>query len=211
MDVIVSCEIFNHYHVEKHIGYGGEVDNEEILDGCGVSFGYYNGSAKIIKYLVYNVTPYNRVGDKCGKTEDVKAIGPIKPKVGELHEHSRTLWKNNVEEIKEVRLNSLTIIYMDGTKKVIRAPENNYKKVQDTIIKQENDDYEKLKKTPEYANSMKRSPSTKFLIISIVLIVCCFVFIGIGTVMKSLILQILGGMMFVPSGIFLIIFAKSKK
>ena len=81
---------------------------------------YSNISNKDIKYVYFNVLPYNRVNDpvKCSITDtsnvSLEKIGPDKPGlINELVADYGVVWYNST--IEYVSLESIKVIFMDNT------------------------------------------------------------------------------------------------
>lgn len=91
--------------------------------GVDYNFHYKNLGKKPIKYIFVNMTAYNRVGDKVvsdikrTSTVRLKDVGPVAPA-----QFGGGLWEAVIYsyEISELRINSIEIIYMDGSKKVVK-------------------------------------------------------------------------------------------
>jgi len=87
--------------------------------GCDVHFTYKNKSNKIIKYVVWNGSFKNAVGDivtsEIGgeSTFGGKDTGPVKPE----HNNGNGYWENVIYNYsaKRVIMNSINIEYMDGS------------------------------------------------------------------------------------------------
>ncbi len=102
--------------------------------GVDVKIIWQNVSSKSIKYAVFEVRPYNRVGDLTpseigGKTmEKLQQTGPFPP--GEIA--GRTTYWENVwwnHSISSMKIRAVRITYMDGTSKKFLQDE-----VRDIII-----------------------------------------------------------------------------
>ena len=92
--------------------------NVSALGGVSIELIYRNLSDKTIKYIDFEVTPYNAVGDVISGDFDGKTtvllnkVGPIGP--GERRDTTwENIWYNSTFRCFE--LNSVEITYMDGS------------------------------------------------------------------------------------------------
>lgn len=87
--------------------------------GVDLYVDWYCESDKEIKYIYFNVTPYNRVNDfqRCEirdyGTQDCKLTGPFNNDSAD-YSYWECVWYN--DDIDHPELNKITIEYMDGTK-----------------------------------------------------------------------------------------------
>ena len=81
--------------------------------GYTVLIKFKNDSSKVMKYGIFNVTPYNKVDDPEDETKGLRFIGPIK-KHKTIIATFDGLWLTN-DVIKKVKLESAKAIYMDGS------------------------------------------------------------------------------------------------
>ena len=96
--------------------------NPNSAGGVDLFIGYTNNSDKVIKYVVFTVTPYNAVGDRAhsdiGNISTFRAqdTGP-KAKGEGLAGNSSWCWSNAWYswEIDSLKLESIDIEYMDGS------------------------------------------------------------------------------------------------
>ncbi len=100
-------------------------DESEYTEGTSISFKYYNPTSKTIKYIWTTFAGINPVGDKvCEKRNNtcnvrVESVGPIKPMELATYEYSY-IWLSDL--VEKVKIISIEVQYMDGTKKKILNP-----------------------------------------------------------------------------------------
>lgn len=95
--------------------------------GIDANINFINTSNKIFKYVLLEVTPFNRVGDVSpseigNKTTTIlRAIGPFKPNQSSSGLLGNTYWENvwYNHTIRCIELNSIEILFTDGNKIVI--------------------------------------------------------------------------------------------
>ena len=81
-----------------------------------------NNSGKAIKYVDFNVTFYNAVGDKVRNeignkyAQSLQIIGPIKPWTMDYFQWDSVFYS---PVVKRMYVKSATITYMDGSKKTV--------------------------------------------------------------------------------------------
>lgn len=103
---------------------GIEVGHPNSAGGVSVNIKGHNFGGKEIKYIRYQVTPYNRVGDKVAgeirrrSTTNLTETGPIPhgSNFGAFSEWAN-VWYNH--QISCVRLNRIKIEYTDGSSRTI--------------------------------------------------------------------------------------------
>lgn len=101
--------------------------------GVDVFIGFKNMSDKVIKYIDFTVTPYNAVGDKtyCRVRRDASAIlsdtGPYKKGEGSAGNYDG-YWENTWYnwEIHKIKLDKISIEYMDGTRETLTGEDVDY-------------------------------------------------------------------------------------
>lgn len=90
-------------------------DESEYTDGTGIRVKVLNLSKKTIKYISFNVTGINAVDDAVS-SKSRKGIGPIKPDETGSYEFEYA-WFTDI--IEYIRINSIIIQYMDGSKRTV--------------------------------------------------------------------------------------------
>ncbi|MBR0536436.1 MAG: hypothetical protein IIX14_08675 [Clostridia bacterium] len=102
---------------------------KDFADGITLSHAYFNASDKAMKYITFTFVPYNRVGDVvyCTISHEAekrcKITGPISPGETDFPKWE-TLWYNPT--VYEAVLDSVEIIYMDGTEEFIDGKDVTY-------------------------------------------------------------------------------------
>ncbi len=105
-----------------------EVKRPNSAGGVGVKISFTNTSNRTLKYVLFSVEPYNRVGDIApseigGKTSvNLQSIGPIKPDEFQGDYHTgfiimsgggwSNVWYNH--SIYCINLTRIDVTYMDG-------------------------------------------------------------------------------------------------
>lgn len=115
---------------EKTKKSGIAILNSEIYDhgdysnGTGFNIEFYNPTKKTIKYVTVQFEGFNAVGDSVksrnGKIVVLRGIGPIEPDSFATYKKAYA-WSTNI--VQRVEIVSVTIEFMDGTKKVVKNPE----------------------------------------------------------------------------------------
>jgi hypothetical protein len=96
------------------------INHSEYSKATDLEITIFNYSKKTIKYITFNLTGYNPVGDpiieKEVKNVKLKGIGPIDSMCYGSYSFEY-VWFNNTFD--SFNINSITIQYMDGTSKII--------------------------------------------------------------------------------------------
>ncbi len=100
-----------------------EWDYPEYSSAIDINLSISNYSKKTIKYAWFTFVAYDAVGGKLQnlRTFDskVKCIGPIESYGSGSYEFEHAFWSKVIHSVK---VSSITIEYMDGTKKIIANP-----------------------------------------------------------------------------------------
>lgn len=100
-------------------------DESEATKGTGVRFRVINGTIKSVKYIWFNVTGINPVGDpvidpvKKKSLITLRGVGPILPTENATFEFEYAWFTNLVESVK---IGSIKVQFMDGSIKTIVNP-----------------------------------------------------------------------------------------
>lgn len=120
-------------HIE--IVGGGQkqwTEGPDSAGGTGVKIFIKNDSEKTIKYVSFEVIPYNAVNDVApseigGKTNQWLTItGPINPGADHMEAQWESIWYNST--IKRVEIRTIEVEYMDGSKETFHTGEIHYEK-----------------------------------------------------------------------------------
>lgn len=111
---------------QNSIKYGGvlitdfEV-NTNKYDATSVSLSILNLSSKRIKYISFELQAYNPVGDPNNSPKSVKGVGFVeKDDIGSWE--FQNVWFDKT--LESVKIKSLSVVYEDGTKKLINDVSN---------------------------------------------------------------------------------------
>lgn len=102
-------------------------DTSEHTEGTGFEITFVNTSKKTLKYVTFKVVGINAVGDpvkgRGGIVQTLRGIGPIDPDETAGYEKDY-MWFTDV--VESARLSSITLEYMDGTKRTISNTKSLY-------------------------------------------------------------------------------------
>ena len=102
----------------------------DTAGGVGVLISIKNDSEKTIKYVIFEVIPYNAVNDVApssigGETNKwLKITGPINPGANNMDSIWESQWYNF--SICTVKIVQIDVIYMDGSMETIREKDIHY-------------------------------------------------------------------------------------
>lgn len=106
------------------------VDRINSANGVDVKIAWRNCSSKVIKYITFEVNPYNAVGDRvrCEITNSdsrrLQITGPIEKGYAPEYYYWEAVWYNNT--IKTLKLSTIEIEYMDGSKTILSGNKLDY-------------------------------------------------------------------------------------
>ena len=99
----------------------------DYVGGSTVKINFTNKADEAIKYITFNCTPYNAVGDRIECQRDIgkssaalKGTGPYEPGSNQTLQWY-PVWYNST--LSEVRIDSIDIEYMSGTKEMVSRAE----------------------------------------------------------------------------------------
>lgn len=120
--------------------YELSVDDINSADGVDVKIAWINSSPKTIKYITFDVIPYNAVGDivscriRNESNRRLKSTGPFATGEGDAYYSDylnkwyggiwETVWYNNT--VVRLEFDKIEIEYMDGTKEALSGDELKY-------------------------------------------------------------------------------------
>ena len=110
------------------MAYGQEPNS---AGGITVNIDFQNADTRTIKGIVFSLTPYDEQGRqvscevnrKCAT--DLTASGYFRPDSGYYSRYWENVWYSRL--IKYIRVNAVTVTYMDGPTRVITKPEDLYR------------------------------------------------------------------------------------
>lgn len=129
-DSLIRLSLYREFTITKQKGATqgllllkwGTYDKSEYTDGTNAFFDIYNPTKKTIKYIWFNVTGFNPVGDKVIDRKrntsniELKGVGPVEP--GSIGKYTYDyVWFTDL--VKQAKINSIKIQYMDGSFKLI--------------------------------------------------------------------------------------------
>lgn len=101
----------------------GPYDVSKHPEGAGYRVRYFNPTNKAIKYVTTEVLGLNASNapvfpgiSQAKKTATIRGVGPIEPGESATYSHD-DIWRT--DRVKSTRIQSITVDYMDGTKKEI--------------------------------------------------------------------------------------------
>ena len=121
--------------------------------GIGLHFTYFNASSKTIKYITFVFVPYNRVGDVSGESATARFEGPIHPHSTE-EIHTMPLWYNR--SVLKVKVEKVTIQYMDGSEEALEGKDIGYMYADDSEYEKEERPKRKAREEREAKERVER-------------------------------------------------------